>query len=268
MKLHILNCGTLCPAMPQRLLYGRGSLTQAGRIPCHCFLLELKDRLVLIDTGLGCRDIASPYLRLGALTHWALRPALKIEETALHQVQRLGYKPEDVRDIVVTHLDPDHAGGLRDFPHARVHVHEQEFKVAVGQSPSLIRYKSQQWAHACSWVRYDQWGEDWKGFRCVKGLRGIKEELFLVPLEGHSPGSMGLAFLWQGQWVFHVGDAIFQREELTDRCPQSFMQAFAWQNAFADKQRIANRQRLQQLHQEGHVHIICSHDQIPDGLTL
>jgi glyoxylase-like metal-dependent hydrolase (beta-lactamase superfamily II) len=37
-----------------------------------------------------------------------------------HQVQRLGFDPRDVRHIVLTHLDFDHAGGLDDFPHATV----------------------------------------------------------------------------------------------------------------------------------------------------
>ncbi|MFD0510570.1 MBL fold metallo-hydrolase [Streptomyces aureus] len=31
----------------------------------------------------------------------------------------LGYAVDDVRHIVLTHLDLDHAGGLPDFPRAR-----------------------------------------------------------------------------------------------------------------------------------------------------
>ena len=40
----------------------------------------------------------------------------------MRQIQRLGFDPRDVRDIVLTHLDFDHAGGLCDFPEARVHL--------------------------------------------------------------------------------------------------------------------------------------------------
>ncbi|WP_223281445.1 MBL fold metallo-hydrolase [Streptomyces antnestii] len=46
------------------------------------------------------------------------RPVLDTGETAVRQVAALGYDIEDVRHIVLTHLDLDHAGGLRDFPPA------------------------------------------------------------------------------------------------------------------------------------------------------
>jgi glyoxylase-like metal-dependent hydrolase (beta-lactamase superfamily II) len=261
MQIHLLNCGTLCPWISHRLLYGKGSHKTWGQIPCQCLLLELKDRLVLVDTGLGCRDISSPWLRLGALTHLALRPKLDLQETAYHQIQRLGYKVEDVRDVIVTHLDPDHAGGLRDFPWAKVHVHESEFKVAVDQFPTFARYKTQQWAHGCDWIRYSDFGESWEGFRSVKAPIGLKDQILFVPLEGHSPGSMGVAVRTKQNWLFHVGDAIFQRDELDDKPSLSALKLFARQNAFSNSDRAENVQRLRQLHKRGEVRILCSHDE-------
>ena len=56
-----------------------------------------------------------------------------IEETAIYQVEKLGFSRNDVRHIILTHLHNDHAGGLRDFPHAKVHVHKLEYEAI--QSP-------------------------------------------------------------------------------------------------------------------------------------
>ena len=42
----------------------------------------------------------------------------------------LGFSPDDVRHIVLTHLDFDHAGGIEDFPNARVHVLAREREAA------------------------------------------------------------------------------------------------------------------------------------------
>jgi glyoxylase-like metal-dependent hydrolase (beta-lactamase superfamily II) len=44
------------------------------------------------------------------------------EDTTVRQVEKLGFRTKDVTHVVLTHCDPDHAGGLADFPHADVHV--------------------------------------------------------------------------------------------------------------------------------------------------
>ncbi|WP_051484150.1 MBL fold metallo-hydrolase [Rhizobium sp. CF080] len=50
-----------------------------------------------------------------------------MEDTAAWQIQSLGYPARDVRHIVLTHLDFDHAGGIADFPRARIHVLTDEY---------------------------------------------------------------------------------------------------------------------------------------------
>jgi glyoxylase-like metal-dependent hydrolase (beta-lactamase superfamily II) len=52
-------------------------------------------------------------------------------ETAYMQIKELGFNPQDVRHILVTHLDLDHAGGLSDFPEAKVHIFAPEFEAAM-----------------------------------------------------------------------------------------------------------------------------------------
>ena len=65
MRVHHLNCGTICPPFG-RLTRGKGSLLSRGHMICHCLLIETNDGLVLVDTGIGLGDIASPRERLGA----------------------------------------------------------------------------------------------------------------------------------------------------------------------------------------------------------
>ncbi|MFX7408715.1 MBL fold metallo-hydrolase, partial [Acinetobacter baumannii] len=80
------------------------------------------DGVVLVDTGLGLRDMLRPWPRLPWPNVALLRPRLDPERSMLRQLKRLGIGPRDVRHIVMTHLDFDHAGGLVDFPWARVHL--------------------------------------------------------------------------------------------------------------------------------------------------
>ena len=48
MRVHHLNCGTMCP-MSARLINGTGSYFERGRLVCHCLLIETNDGLVLVD---------------------------------------------------------------------------------------------------------------------------------------------------------------------------------------------------------------------------
>ena len=98
-----------------------------AKVVCHCLLLETDQGLVLVDTGLGIQDYLHSKARLGNLVSRLGRIENKLELTAIAQIQRLGFSPQDVRHILVSHLDFDHAGGISDFPHATVHVLSSEY---------------------------------------------------------------------------------------------------------------------------------------------
>jgi glyoxylase-like metal-dependent hydrolase (beta-lactamase superfamily II) len=90
-----------------------------------CFLVETNRGPVLVDTGFGTRDYISPHRSMNFFLT-LMRSKRDVNETALYQVQRLGFNPEDVRHILQTQLHLDHAGGLSDSPHAQIHVLKAE----------------------------------------------------------------------------------------------------------------------------------------------
>ena len=61
MRLHHLNCISTCP-VGGHLMDGRSRcLVCRGHLACHCILVEPPDGgLILIDTGLGLRDVHDP----------------------------------------------------------------------------------------------------------------------------------------------------------------------------------------------------------------
>src|SRR3954464_4801782 len=122
MRVYHLNCISTCP-LGGKLMDGRTeSIVRRGELACHCLLVETASSLVLVDTGLGLRDVANPRSRLSAFFLALVSPDFREEMTAIRQIERLGFDPRDVRHIVLTPLDFDHAGGLDDFPHAIVHM--------------------------------------------------------------------------------------------------------------------------------------------------
>lgn len=261
MKVHHLNCATLCP------LLARKWLSPAGTMVCHCLLVETSDGLVLIDTGFGMLDVARPERSTDAAFRFLTGLRLQAHETALHQIKALGFRPEDVRHILPTHLDLDHAGGLGDFPHAQVHILATELQAAQARAHLLEqqRYRPGQWSHAVRWVRHEAGaGQPWFGFSCVRDLPGLPPEILIVPLHGHTRGHAGIAVRRDDQWLLHCGDAYFFAGEVDPDRPHAPAILTRFQQAMSldEAARVRNQARLRALRREhpAEVAVFCAHD--------
>jgi glyoxylase-like metal-dependent hydrolase (beta-lactamase superfamily II) len=263
-RIHHLNCGSLCPR-GGRLFGASGGLLSPAPMCCHCLLIEGDDRLILVDAGLGVEDVNEPR-RLGFLFNAMVRPRLDVAETALRQVVDLGYRPSDVRHIVPTHLDLDHAGGICDFPDAAVHVFAAELRAASHRATlaERNRYRKAQIASVKKWAAVEEEGESWFGFSAVRAIPGTRDEVLLIPLPGHSRGHCGVAVRRADDWLLHCGDAYFHRSEVEPDgglAPKG-VRFFESLVEFDGAERRANQARLRELARlaAGEVKLICSHD--------
>jgi glyoxylase-like metal-dependent hydrolase (beta-lactamase superfamily II) len=174
----------------------------------YCLLVETDDGLLLVDTGFGMGDCVEPAPLMRAFAT-LLRSPRDPTETAVRQVARLGYAPQEVRHIVCTHLHLDHAGGLPDFPWARVHVYRPEYEAAMARRGIGGRfYRPEHWAHGPQWVLHDLGSERWHGFGCIPLLEGLSVRILLIPLVGHTRGHCGVAVETEQGWLVHCGDAV------------------------------------------------------------
>jgi glyoxylase-like metal-dependent hydrolase (beta-lactamase superfamily II) len=228
------------------------SIVSRGELACHTLLVETADSLVLVDTGLGLQDVAHPHSRLSAFFLALLKPDFREEMTAVRQVHRLGYDPRDVRHIVLTHLDFDHAGGLDDFPHATVHLLGAEREDAERQASWLDRqrYRPQQWSTRANWRVYATGGgERWFGLERVRQPDGLPPEIAMIPLIGHTLGHMGVAVSTDGGWLLLASDAYFYRDEMDlekPRCTPG-LRFYQWMMEKDREWRLRNQSRLREL---------------------
>jgi glyoxylase-like metal-dependent hydrolase (beta-lactamase superfamily II) len=231
---------------------------------CHVLLVETDNVLVLIDSGFGTKDCGDPARRVGPSRH-LIRPVLQHDEAAVNQVERLGFRRDDVRHIVITHFDPDHIGGISDFPDAQIHVAAAEALSAL-RAPSLsesIRFRSVQWAHGPQIVEHTPDGERWRGFAAAKELDEVSPGIALVSLPGHTRGHACVAVDAGHRWVLHCGDAFFHHGTVdgTAAMPRA-LAAFETATAFNRKMVRQNHTRLSELYRRGEpdMFMICSHD--------
>lgn len=268
MNVHHLNCISTCP-LGGALMDGHTHSIR-GRLACHCLLIETAKTLVLVDTGFGLNDVAHPYSRLSKFFLALLAPDLREEMTAIRQIERLGFTARDVGHIVLTHLDFDHAGGLDDFPHAIVHLLEDERASAAAQRTLLdrLRYRPQQWSTRANWRTYTSHsGEKWFGFDCVRDLVGVSHEILLVPLVGHTFGHAGVAIdRGFNDWLLQAGDAYFYHQEMDLERPYCTPGLRLYQRMMEKDRtaRLHNQDRLRELKRDNAalVHLTSSHDML------
>ncbi|MEM6892120.1 MAG: MBL fold metallo-hydrolase [Bacteroidota bacterium] len=180
----------------------------------HCLLLKENETLVLIDAGIGLSECREPKKYLGKelieVTGFVFDEAL----TAQHQIKALELDPSNVKHIICSHLDPDHIGGLADFPKATVHVsHEEYTSFASGHE----RYLPQQLAHQPKLQLYESNDANWFGLPARKLALELETEIYFIPLFGHTIGHCGVALKVNDKWIFYAGDAYYLRAELHDK---------------------------------------------------
>ncbi|MBA3832848.1 MAG: MBL fold metallo-hydrolase [Chthoniobacterales bacterium] len=242
--IHHLNCGVLhAPPYP--------------RASCHCLLLEGPDTLTLIDTGIGLADVANPLERIG-------RPLIDIAgfkfnetDTAVRQIERLGFRATDVTDVVLTRGDPDHTGGLADFPEADIHISEEEHaRVLSGNA----RYLPAHFAHGPRWKTYPPSTRRWFGLEARPIALCLASEVLLIPLAGHTLCHSGVAIQQGERWLLHVGDAYYLRVELVgDNHPVSALTTQRADDDALRRQSLEQLRRLARDHQ-AEVEIVGYHD--------
>ena len=208
MSIRFLNCLSIRPYFPRVV----GGVT--------VLLVETNQGPVLVDSGIGTRDYQARGLMRLFLK--GLRSRFDLNETAFYQVQRLGFKPEDVRHIIQTHLHLDHAGGLPDFPHAKVHLYKLEYD-HIMHRPGWEFYPGH-WAHGPNWVIHELKGGQWYDFDAIH-LESIVPEIWLVPLTGHTPGHTAVAVKREQGWVLYGSDAL-PFNVLVDEVPDRISKIF------------------------------------------
>ncbi len=183
--------------------YGTFEVAEDGRqIPILGYAVCTGDRLVLVDTGFPPAYAADPAVagRRDGLDAFGRLVAIGSENLPAAQLALLGLAPSDMTELVITHGDIDHVGGIADFPHATIVTSRIEREVGPP------RYFGD--------VRPVAWPTD-AHYRLADGDQEIAPGLTLLATPGHSPGHLSLLVrLRETGPVLLACDAISREHEL------------------------------------------------------
>ena len=156
----------------------------------------------IFDTGLGTQIEK----QLKDAPFWArMMISLQKEEPVVAQLQKHGISASDIKMIILSHLHWDHTSGIKDFPKAEVWITKPGHEWAKKQPPLNILPKTIdgdliKWKYFQFEIRpYENFSSSLDVFR--------DGTVVLVPLPGHTPGSIGMFVnLQSGKRFFFTGD--------------------------------------------------------------
>lgn len=253
MQTHEVNAGTLRPA-------GGSATFGYGYMICRCLIVDVGNRLVVVDTGIGTRDIASPISRLGREWLDLINPVLDEGETLVAQLKACGYTSSDVTDIVLTHVHRDHVGGVDDFSGAKVHTFQPDNAGIRSHAHSNFDgHENAEWAKGARWSRQPVPTKPWRGHPTFE-LDGLPQSIRYLPLPGHTVDHAGVLVEEDGgDFLLHVGDAAFHRNQFLGGDVPPGIKEFTEATQADEDDRRKSESILRDISTWGDVRIITSH---------
>lgn len=123
-EVHAVRYATI-PGFPVRGLIAGADSSRRMDLAMTVWVARSADRVVLVDAG---------FYREKFMARWKPEGFVRPSEA----LAPLGIRPEDVTDLVVTHVHWDHLDGADLFPNARVWIQKEEYEHHVGPDGQVL----------------------------------------------------------------------------------------------------------------------------------
>lgn len=180
-----------------------------GPMPMDYFIWVIRDaqRTLVVDTGFNA-----------AAAHERKRNFLRCPIASL---RHLDIAPEQVTDVIMTHLHYDHAGNIKLLPNARIHLQEAELQFATGR---YMQYDMLRHSYAVDDVLDIVRGVYQQRVRFYQGDASMGAGIELLHVGGHTKGLQAVRVHTARGWVVLASDAchFYDNIELASPFPVVF----------------------------------------------
>lgn len=234
MKIHVLHTGEVrvSPYLPFggddcNVVKASGITTPKSQwiwLPVFSFLIEHPKGLILFDTGWhremspdGVYDKWAQVKSLGSyLLYMINQGRIAKGEAVNEQLLQMGIKPSDLDYVLLSHLDCDHANGLRQVAEAKhILVSEAELRGTRRLNPQIwIRFHSRWWK-GTGMQTFDWNGEEGPVGKSYDVLGDGSLQMINIP--GHSEGLCALKVTnAEGKYVLLYADGGYATKSWRD----------------------------------------------------
>lgn len=156
------------------------------------YVIDTGSEVILVDTGVP-KEAPDAAPNEQSMIYMGVRVNDYVSALAA-----VGYAPEQVSKILVTHKHPDHTGELRSFPNATIYISPEDADALELNSPNVVR------------VGYTD-----GAYHNFPACQKIADGVYLIEAKGHTYGnsiviaeSDGLFFMFHGD-VTYTDEALY-----------------------------------------------------------
>jgi len=149
------------------------------------FLIDSGSEVILVDTGFKA-DMQAPPKKLGALLYMG-----ELVNDYMSAFAALGYKPEQVAKILVTHKHNDHSDCISQFPNAKIYISPEDADAMKLEGENIVRA---------------EYGEAYKNF---PNAQQVADGIWFIEAKGHTKGNSIVIAECDGLYYMFHGDVTY-----------------------------------------------------------
>lgn len=149
------------------------------------FLIDTGEEVVLVDTGFKT-GMAAPAKKLGAPLYMGERV-----DDYMASLAALGYKPEQVTKILITHKHPDHSDCIECFPQAQVYISAEDADALKLTGDNIVRAT---------------YGQPYHNF---PNAQQVADGIWFIEAKGHTRGNSIVIAECDGLFYMFHGDVTY-----------------------------------------------------------
>jgi glyoxylase-like metal-dependent hydrolase (beta-lactamase superfamily II) len=180
-------------------------------LPIYAWAIEHPEGVVVVDTGETSRTAERGYFPRWHPYYRNVKTDAKPEEEIGPQLEEIGTKANEVRQVILTHMHTDHAGGLYHFPKSEIVIMKKAYDLARGFRGMLRGFIPHRLPSWLSPKLIDLSNEGYGPF--PKSLKMTKAgDIILVLTSGHTEAHISVILETPDVKYFFAGDTSYNQD--------------------------------------------------------